>query len=93
MASGSVKVQLASVNGTRQLSVQDECGPLSGPATITGNTMLVGAIAVGSVGCGGDISTQHLWVLEFLKQPIEMTFSEGILNWRNGTETLNFKGL
>jgi hypothetical protein len=55
--------------------------------------MLVGAIAVGSVGCGGDISTQHLWVLEFLKQPIEMTFSEGILNWRNGTETLNFKGL
>jgi hypothetical protein len=55
--------------------------------------MLVGAIAVGSVGCGGDISTRHLWVLEFLKQPIEMTFSEGILNWRNGTETLNFKGL
>ncbi|WP_232082672.1 hypothetical protein [Arthrobacter sp. SO5] len=79
------------MNGTRHLSVQDKCGPLSGPVTITRSTMVVGEIAVGAVGCEGDISTQHLWVMEFLKRPIEMTFSEGILNWRSGPETLNFK--
>jgi hypothetical protein len=53
--------------------------------------MVVGDIAVGAVGCEGDISTQHLWVMEFLKRPIEMTFTDGMLKWVSGTETLSFK--
>lgn len=91
VASGSVKVQFNSVNGTRHLSVQDNCGPFSGPVTLAGNTMVVKKLAVGAVGCERDISTQHLWVMEFLKRPIEMTFNEGILSWKSGMETLNFK--
>lgn len=91
VASGSVKAQLEAVNGTYQLSVQDKCGPLSGPATITGNTMVVGDIAVGAVGCEGDVSAQHLWVMAFLKRPIEMTYTDGVLKWMSGSETLSFK--
>jgi heat shock protein HslJ len=64
---------------------------MSGPATVSGNTLTVRNIATGAMGCIGEVSDQQLWVLEFLKRPIEQTFSQGTLTWKSGTDTLNFK--
>jgi hypothetical protein len=91
VASGGVRAQLTSVNGELQLTVITRCGPLSGPATITGTTLIVRNIATGAVGCTDDAGGQRLWVMEFLKRPIEQTFSQGILTWKSGTDTLSFK--
>lgn len=65
--------------------------PGGGQATITGNTLTVRNIATGAMGCAGDVGEQHLWVMEFLKRPIELTFSQGTLSWKSGTDTLSFK--
>ncbi|WP_354217796.1 MULTISPECIES: META domain-containing protein [unclassified Arthrobacter] len=91
VASGGVRAQLTSVNGELQLTVTTKCGPMSGQATVTGNTLNARNIATGAVGCSGDVGEQHLWVLEFLKRPIELTFSQGTLTWKSGTDTLSFK--
>lgn len=91
VASGGVKTWLTSVNGELQLTVTTRCGPMGGQATITGNTLTVRNIANGAMGCAGDAGEQDLWVLEFLKRPIELTFSQGTLSWKSGTDTLSFK--
>lgn len=91
VASSGVKAALTSVNGQLQLTVPTGCGPMSGQATITGNTLTVRDIATGASGCTGDAGEQQLWVMDFLKRPIEMTFSQGILIWKSGTDTLSFK--
>lgn len=91
MASGSVKVALASVDGEVLLSVTTGCGPLSAQATITGSTLTATDIARGASGCTGDTGEQQQWVGNFLKRPIEMAFSQGILSWTSGTDTLSFK--
>jgi heat shock protein HslJ len=91
VSSGSVKARLTSVNGELQLSVTTPCGPLSAQATITGNTLTAKDIATGASGCTGDTGEQQLWVTNFLKRAIEMTFSQGTLNWKSGTDTLSFK--
>ena len=90
-ASGGVRAWLTSVNGELQLTVTTRCGPLGGQATITGNTLTVRNIATGAMGCAGDVGEQHLWVMEFLKRPIELTFSQGTLSWKSGTDTLRFE--
>ncbi|WP_185982289.1 META domain-containing protein [Arthrobacter sp. KBS0703] len=71
-----------------QLSVQDKCGPFSGPVTIAGTTMTVGELATGAVGCDGDLHAQHMWLLVFLKRPIDMTFNRDVLIWKSGPDTL-----
>ncbi|MBT2598130.1 META domain-containing protein [Arthrobacter sp. ISL-72] len=91
VASGGVNAQLAAVNGELLLSVTTRCAPMSGPATITGTTLTVRNIAIGASGCTEDGGDQQQWVLEFLKRPIEQTFSNGTLTWKSGTDTLNFK--
>jgi hypothetical protein len=91
VASGDIKAWLTSVNGELQLTVTTRCGPMGGQATITGNTLTVRNIATGAMGCAGDVGEQDLWVLEFLKRPIELTFSQGTLSWKSGTDTLSFK--
>jgi hypothetical protein len=91
VASGGVRAQLTSVNGELQLSVITRCGPMSGPATMTGTTLTVRNIATGAVGCTDDAGGQQLWVMEFLKRPIEQTFSQGTLTWKSGTDLLSFK--
>lgn len=91
VASGGVKAQLTAVNGELQLTVLTKCGPVSGPATITGNRITVSDIAIGAMGCIGDVGEQQAWVLEFLMRPIEQTFSQGTLTWKSGTDTLSFK--
>lgn len=91
VASGGVRAQLTSVNGELQLTVVTRCGPMSGPATMTGTTLTVRNIATGAMGCADDAGGQQLWVMEFLKRPIEQTFSEGTLTWKSGTDTLSFK--
>jgi len=65
---------------------------MSGPATITGSTLAVRDIAVGASGCTESAGDQQQWVLDFLKRPIEQTFTNGTLTWKSGTDTLNFKG-
>jgi hypothetical protein len=90
-ASGGVKAWLTSVNGELQLTVTTRCGPLGGQATISGNTLTVRNLATGAMGCAGDVGEQHLWVMEFLKRPIELTFSQGTLSWKSGTDTLSFE--
>jgi heat shock protein HslJ len=90
-ASGGVKAQLESAGGSLQLSVQDKCGPFSGPVTIAGTTMTVGKLATGAVGCEGDLNAQHMWLFEFLKRPMDMAFSQDILTWKSGPDTLSFK--
>jgi hypothetical protein len=91
VASAGIKAQLNSVNGEVQLTVSTSCGPMSGQATLTGNTLTVSDIAIGAMGCIGESGDQQLWVLEFLKRPIEQTFSQGTLTWKSGTDTLSFK--
>ncbi|MHA7298676.1 META domain-containing protein [Pseudarthrobacter sp. MDT3-1] len=83
---------MTSVNGELQLSVTTGCGPLSAQATITGNTLTAKDIATGASGCTADTGEQQQWVENFLKRPIEMAYSQGILSWTSGTETLSFKG-
>lgn len=91
VASGDIKAQLNSVNGEVQLTVTTRCGPMSGPATLSGNRLTVRGIATGAMGCIGEDGNQQLWVLEFLKRPIEQTFSQDTLAWKSGTDTLSFK--
>jgi heat shock protein HslJ len=64
---------------------------MSGPATLSGNRLTVSDIATGAMGCIGEDGNQQLWVLEFLKRPIEQTFSQDTLAWKSGTDTLSFK--
>lgn len=91
VASGGLSAQLATVNGELLLNVTTRCGPISGPATITGTTLTVRDIAIGASGCTEDLGNQRRWVLEFLKGPIEQTFSEGTLTWKSRTDELNFR--
>lgn len=91
MASGSLRVQLNSVNGDLYLSVMSSCAPISGPVEITANAMTAGDLAIGAIGCPEELSRQDQWVLEFLKRPVEMTFSQDTLQWKSGADTLSFK--
>ncbi|WP_248761626.1 hypothetical protein [Pseudarthrobacter sp. SSS035] len=63
---------------------------MSGPGTITGTTLTVKNIAIGASGCTDNAGEQQQSVQEFLKRPIEQTFSDGTLTWKSGTDTLNF---
>lgn len=91
VASGSLRIQLNSVNGDLYLSVRTNCAPISGPVKITGNTMTAGDLAIGAIGCPEELSRQDQWVLEFLKRPVEMTLSQDTLQWKSGADTLSFK--
>ncbi|MFK4297284.1 hypothetical protein ABH924_002434 [Arthrobacter sp. GAS37] len=91
-ASGGLTVQLSSVNGSLYVTAKTPCSPVSGPATITGNTLVVGELGIGAMGCISDAGTQQQWFVDFLNRPIEMSFSQGTLNWKSGTDTLTFKG-
>lgn len=91
MASGSLRVQLNSVNGDLHLSVKTNCAPISGQVEITGNTMTAGDLATSAIGCPEEHSRQDQWVLEVLKRPVEMTFSQDSLQWKSGADTLSFK--
>jgi heat shock protein HslJ len=89
----SLKAALVSVDGQQLLvSVRTGCGPLSGTAQITGNTLTVTDIAIGASGCTDATGEQQSWAIDFLKRPIEMTFSQGTLLWKSGTDSLSFKG-
>lgn len=91
-AAGTVKVQLTSVKGTLQLSVRTPCSPLSAPVAIKANILTVaGKIATGAEGCVGAAGDQQVWVQEFLKRPIAMTYSNGTLSWVSGADALSFK--
>ncbi|MFH5880178.1 META domain-containing protein [Arthrobacter sp. NA-172] len=84
-------MHLNSVDGSLQLAARTPCAPVGGPATIKGNTLTVGKLAVGAVGCAGDAATEQQWVVEFLRLPIEMSYSQGTLIWKNGADALSFK--
>nr|BFE44129.1 hypothetical protein GCM10017547_20220 [Pseudarthrobacter oxydans] len=92
VASEGIKAQLTTVNGALWLAVTTRCAPISGPATITATTLTVRDIAIGASGCTDSAGDQQQWVLDFLKRPIEQTFSNETLTWKSGTDTLNFKG-
>lgn len=91
LASGAVTVQLTTVTGSLQLAVKTPCNPVGGPATISGNTLDVGDIAVGAMGCAGDVGAQEQWVVGFLQRPIEMTSADGVLHWTSGPDTLTLR--
>jgi heat shock protein HslJ len=91
LASGAVTVQLTNVAGSLQLAVKTPCNPVGGPATISGDTLHVGDIAVGAMGCAGDDGAQEHWVLKFLQRPIQMTSADGVLNWKSGPDTLTLR--
>ncbi|MDF9750698.1 heat shock protein HslJ [Arthrobacter sp. ES3-54] len=91
LASGAVTVQLTTVAGSLQLAVKTPCNPVGGPATISGNTLHVGDIAVGAMGCADGAGAQEQWVLQFLQRPIEMTSAGGALNWTSGPDTLTLR--
>lgn len=83
MASGSLRVQLNSVNGDLHLSVKTNCAPISGQVELTGNTMTAGDLATSAIGCPEELSRQDQWVLEVLKRPVEMTLSQDSLQWKS----------
>ncbi|WP_254785451.1 META domain-containing protein [Arthrobacter sp. ok362] len=83
--------QLTTVAGSLQLAVKTPCNPVSGPATISGNTLHVGNIAVGAMGCAGDVGAREQWVLQFLQRPVEMTSADGVLKWTSGADTLTLR--
>lgn len=92
VASGGVSAQLAAVNGELWLAVVTRCAPMSGPATITGTTLTVRDVVIGASGCiDKNMGEQQQWVQDFLQRPIEQTFNDGTLNWKSGTDTLNFR--
>ncbi|XAS68612.1 META domain-containing protein [Micrococcaceae bacterium Sec5.7] len=91
VASGSLRVELNSVNGDLYLSVRTDCAPISGPVEITGDTMTAGDIAIGAIGCPEELGRRDQWVLEFLKRPVNMTFGQDTLQWKSGADTLSFK--
>lgn len=64
---------------------------MRGSATITDTTLTVRDIALGASRCTSNAGEQQQWVLDFLKRPIEQTFSNGILTWKSGSDTLNFR--
>ncbi|WP_265977328.1 META domain-containing protein [Arthrobacter sp. MI7-26] len=84
-------MELNSVNGGLEFTAKTPCNPISGPAMITGSTLIVEKLALGAVGCVGDPAEQEKWVVQFLKQPIEMAFNQDTLTWKDGTDTLKFK--
>lgn len=91
-ASGGLTVQLSSVDGSLYVTAKTPCSPVSGPARITGNMLAVGSLGIGAMGCTGDAAMQQQWFVDFLKRPIEMSFGQGTLNWKSGTDTITFKG-
>ncbi|UKA56812.1 META domain-containing protein [Arthrobacter sp. FW306-2-2C-D06B] len=91
-ASGGLAVQLSSVGGSLYLIAKTPCSPVSGPATITGDTLVAGKLGIGAMGCVSDAGSQQQWFVDFLKRPIEMSFSQGTLTWKSGSDTLIFKG-
>lgn len=91
LASGAVTAQLTNVAGALQLAVKTPCNPVGGPATISGDTLRVGGIAVGAMGCAGDVGAQEQWVVQFLRRPIDMTSADGALIWKSGPDTLTLK--
>lgn len=91
VATGGIKVELYSVNGELQFAAKTPCNSISGPATITGNTLTLGKLAAGAMGCAGESSAQEQWVTQFLSRPIEMSFVQDTLTWTTGTDTLSFK--
>lgn len=91
LASGAVTLQLTSVAGSLQLAVKTPCNPVGGPAAISGNTLRVGDIAVGAMGCADDAGAQEQWVLQFLQRPIDMTSADGMLLWTSGPDTLTLR--
>ncbi|MGO4858899.1 META domain-containing protein [Arthrobacter sp. 2MCAF14] len=84
-------MELYSVSGGLQFAAKTPCNPISGPAVITGNTLTLGKLAVGAMGCGGESSAQEQWVTQFLSRPIEMSFVHDTLTWTTGTDTLSFE--
>ncbi|UYY83444.1 META domain-containing protein [Arthrobacter sp. YA7-1] len=74
-----------------QFAAKTPCNPISGPATITGNTHTLGKLAAGAMGCAGESSAQEQWVTQFLSRPIEMSFVQDTLTWTSGGDTLRFK--
>ncbi|MDQ0210778.1 META domain-containing protein [Arthrobacter bambusae] len=91
VAAGGLRVELYSVNGVLQFAAKTPCNPISGPATITGNTLALGKLAAGAMGCAGESSAQEQWVTQFLSRPIEMSFVQDTLTWTSGGDTLRFK--
>ncbi|MHA7168780.1 META domain-containing protein [Arthrobacter bambusae] len=92
VASGRLTVQLSSVNGSLYIAAKTPCSPISGAATITGDTLVVGTLGIGAMGCAADAATRQQWFVDFLKRPIEMSFSQGTLTWKSGSDMLTFKG-
>ena len=91
VAAGGLRVELYSVNGVLQFATKTPCNPISGPATITANTLTLGKLAAGAMGCAGESSAQEQWVTQFLSRPIEMSFVKDTLTWTAGADTLSFK--
>lgn len=91
-ASGGLTVRLSSVDGSLYVAAKTPCSPVSGPARITGNTLAVGSLGIGAMGCVGDADMQQKWFVDFLKRPIDMSFGQGALSWKSGADTITFKG-
>lgn len=90
-AAGGVSVQLQSVEGERLFIAKTPCAPINGSAKIAGDTLTVGALTFGAVGCSEVTGPQQQWVETFLKRPIRMSFSQGELTWKSGPDTLIFR--
>jgi len=92
VASGGASAELMTVNGELWLGVDSRCAPMSGPATISGNTLTVRDVVIGASGCiDKNEGEQQQWVEDFLQRPIEQAFSNGTLTWKSGTDILNFR--
>ena len=89
-APGSLTAELNAVDGDLYLSVRTDCAPIGGPVDITGYIMTARDIAMGAVGCPEELGQQSTWIAEFLSHPVEMTFSQGTLQWTSGADTLTF---
>ncbi|MGO4584482.1 hypothetical protein AB4Z38_11420 [Arthrobacter sp. 2RAF6] len=61
-------------------------------ATPTPRETVTAKLGIGAMGCSSDAGSQQQWFVDFVMRPIEMSFSQGTLNWKSGTDTLIFKG-
>lgn len=45
---------------------------------------------MGAAACAELAASQQLWVMAFLKKPVDMGYNNGSLTWTSGTDSLAF---
>lgn len=92
VSEGQVTAQLDRVGQETYLTAVLPCGPVNTPVTIDGSNMtLSGKLAIGASGCvDAARGEQQTWALNFLKDGVQLNYTNGALTWTRGQDSLTF---